>query len=112
MAADLVRQGVELIIAAGSEGIVAARDATKSIEQRRRRTGGFAASLDKPAELAGKRLELLREIFSEPKRVGILWNPVHSNTPVTFQEARGACERLGWYRCRARFASLRTFTSD
>jgi putative ABC transport system substrate-binding protein len=110
MAADLVRQGVELIIAAGSEGIVAARDATKTIPIMMTNSGdavreGFAVSLDKPGgnitgmtqispELVGKRLELLREIFPELKRVGILWNPVHPNTPLTFQETRAACERL------------------
>lgn len=111
MAADLVRERVELIIAAGSEGIVAARDATKTIPIVMTNSGdavreGFAASLDKPGgnitgmtqispELVGKRLELLREIFPDLKRVGILWNPVHPNTPLTFQETRAACERLG-----------------
>jgi putative ABC transport system substrate-binding protein len=66
---------------------------------------GFADSLSRPGgnvtgmtqlspELAGKRLELLREIFPSLSRVGILWNPDHPNTPLIFQETRQAAEKL------------------
>ena len=67
---------------------------------------GFVASLDKPGgnitgmtqispELVGKRLEMLREVFADLDRVGIVWNPVHPNTPITFREAEVATSRLG-----------------
>jgi putative ABC transport system substrate-binding protein len=110
MAAHLVAKQVELILAAGSEGIVAAREATKTIPIVMTNSGdavreGFAVSLRSPGgnitgmtqlspELAGKRLEMLREIFTDLTRVGILWNPDHPNTPITFQEAKAATEKL------------------
>jgi len=111
LAAKLVAEKVELILAAGSEGIVAARDATKTIPIVMTNSGdaireGFAKSLAAPGgnitgmtqispELVGKRLEMLREIFPQLRRVAILWNPVHPNTPITFQEAKIATEKLG-----------------
>ena len=111
MAHKLVQKRVEVILAGGSEGIVAARNATTTIPIVMTNSGdavreGFAASLAKPGgnitgmtqispELAGKRLEMLLEIFSDLQRVGILWNPIHPNTPITFQEAKAATEKLG-----------------
>jgi putative ABC transport system substrate-binding protein len=111
MAAELVSSRVELILAAGSEGIVAAQKATATIPIVMTNSGdavreGFVGSLDKPGghitgltqispELAGKRLEILREVFPDLRRVGILWNPEHPNTPLTFREATAAAEALG-----------------
>jgi putative ABC transport system substrate-binding protein len=111
LAAELVDQPVEVIVAAGSEAIVAARDATKTIPIVMANSGdavrgGFAESLSRPGgnvtgmtqlspELAGKRLELLREVFPDLRRVGILWNPSHPNTPLTFAEAKAASAQLG-----------------
>jgi putative ABC transport system substrate-binding protein len=110
LASKLVSDKVELILAAGSEGIVAARDATKTIPIVMTNSGdavreGFAKTLSAPGgnitgmtqispELVGKRLEMLREIFPGMQRVAILWNPNHPNTPITFQEARIAAEKL------------------
>jgi putative tryptophan/tyrosine transport system substrate-binding protein len=110
LASKLVSDKVELILAAGSEGIVAARDATKTIPIVMTNSGdavreGFAKSLSAPGgnitgmtqispELVGKRLEMLREIFPGARRVAILWNPNHPNTPITFQEAKIAAEKL------------------
>jgi len=111
MAADLVQKRVELILAAGSEGISAARDATTTIPIVMTNSGdavreGFVVSLDKPGgnitgltqispELVGKRVEILREVFPDLKQVGILWNPAHPNTPITFREATAEIARLG-----------------
>jgi putative ABC transport system substrate-binding protein len=111
MAGELVAKQVELILAAGSEGIVAAQKASATIPIVMTNSGdavreGFVTSLDKPGgnitgltqispELAGKRLEILREVFPELKWVGILWNPEHPNTPLTFREAKVAAETLG-----------------
>ena len=111
MALELVKKRVEVILAAGSEGIVAARDATKTIPIVMTNSGdavreGFAASLARPGgnitgmtqispELAGKRLEMLQQVFADLKRVGILWNSIHPNTPITFHEATAATEKLG-----------------
>jgi putative ABC transport system substrate-binding protein len=111
MAHQLVQKRVEVILAAGSEGIVAAKNATTTIPIVMTNSGdavreGFVASLARPGgnitgmtqispELAGKRLEMLLEIFSDLQRVGILWNPIHPNTPITFQEATAATKKLG-----------------
>jgi putative ABC transport system substrate-binding protein len=111
MALGLVKKRVEVILAAGSEGIVAARDATKTIPIVMTNSGdavreGFAASLARPGgnitgmtqispELAGKRLEMLQQVFADLKRIGILWNSIHPNTPITFHEATAATEKLG-----------------
>lgn len=111
MAQKLVETRVEMILAAGSEGIVAAKNATTTIPIVMTNSGdavreGFVASLARPGgnitgmtqispELAGKRLEMLLEIFPDLQRVGIIWNPIHPNTPITFQEAAAATEKLG-----------------
>jgi ABC-type uncharacterized transport system substrate-binding protein len=111
MAHKLVQTRVEVILAAGSEGIVAAKNATTTIPIVMTNSGdavraGFVASLARPGgnitgmtqispELAGKRLEMLLEIFPDLQRVGILWNPIHPNTPITFREAAAATEKLG-----------------
>ena len=111
MAHKLVQTRVEVILAAGSEGIVAAKNATTTIPIVMTNSGdavraGFVASLARPGgnitgmtqispELAGKRLEMLLEIFSDLQRVGILWNPIHPSTPITFQEAAAVIEQRG-----------------
>ena len=111
MAADLVSKRVDVILAAGSEGIVAARGATDTIPIVMTNSGdavreGFVASLSRPGgnitgmtqispALVGKRLEMLREVFPDLVQVGVLWNPVHPNTPISFHEARAAAEKLG-----------------
>ena len=111
MALALVEKRVTIILAAGSEAIVAARDATKTIAIVMTNSGdavreGFAVSLARPGgnitgmtqispELSGKRIELLREIFSNLEQVGLLWNSDHPNSPITFREATTAAEKLG-----------------
>jgi putative ABC transport system substrate-binding protein len=111
MAAELVESKVDIVVAAGSEAIVAARDATQVIPIVMTNSGdavreGFASSLDRPGgnitgmtqlspELVGKRLEMLREVFPGLTRIGIVWNPDHPNTPITFAEAQLAASRLG-----------------
>lgn len=111
LALHLVQKRVEVILAAGSEGVVAARDTTTTIPIVMTNSGdavreGFAASLARPGgnitgmtqispELAGKRVEMLREIFADLKQIGIFWNPVHPNTPITFREATAATAKIG-----------------
>lgn len=111
MAEDLVRQRVDVILAGGSEGIVAAQKATKTIPIVMTNSGdavreGFAASFARPGgnitgltqlspELAGKRLEIAREMLPGLARIGVLWHPLHPNTPITFKETSAAAQRLG-----------------
>ena len=111
IAEKMVADGVELIVAAGSEAIVAAKNATTTIPIVMANSGdavraGFVASLNRPGgnvtgltqispELVGKRLEILTEIFPDLQNVGVLWNPNHPNTPLAFQEATEAATQLG-----------------
>jgi len=111
MAAELVQQKVDIIVAGGSEGIVAARNATKSIPIVMTNSGdavreGFAASLARPGgnitgmtqispELAGKRLQLAQELVPSLTRIAVLWHPLHPNTPITYKETDAAAQKLG-----------------
>ena len=67
---------------------------------------GFAASLARPGgnitgltqsspELAGKRLEILKEVVPRLRRVAVLWYPLHPTTPRTFKETQHAAGQLG-----------------
>ena len=93
LAADLVRVGVDIIIATGiNPSAVAARKATTTIPIVMTSaidpvSTGLVASLARPGgnvtgivadvggEILGKRFELLKEILPNLSRLGILWNP-------------------------------------
>lgn len=111
MAADLVKLPVNVMVGGGSEGIRAAKNATSTIPIVMTNSGdalteGFVASLSRPGgnitgltqispELAGKRLEILKEAVPRLRRVAVLWHPLHPNTPTTFKETQHAAEKLG-----------------
>ena len=46
------------------------------------------------AQLAAKRLELLRETAGELAGVAVLWNPTHPVTPASFREVQSAASTL------------------
>jgi putative ABC transport system substrate-binding protein len=91
LAAELVRLKFDLIVAAGSEAIAAARNATKEIpivmtnggdvvrlgfvKSLARPGGNITGLISNPSELLGKRLELLKEAVPKANRVAILFNP-------------------------------------
>ena len=93
LAADLVRLGVDIIIASGSiPSVVAAMKATTTVPIIMPATvdpvgAGLVASLARPGgnvtglavdtggEILGKRFELLKETLPNLSRLGILWNP-------------------------------------
>lgn len=101
LAADLVRSGVDLIVAVSSPAIRAAENATSTIpivmvSGTDPVAGLFVASLARPGsnvtgvttylpELAGKRLELLRECVPGLRRVAVLAN---LRNPSSAAEAR------------------------
>jgi putative ABC transport system substrate-binding protein len=111
MAADLVSLKVDVILAGGTEGIIAAKNATQTIPIVMTNSGdpvkaGFAVSLARPGgnitgltqispELAGKRFQLLGEVVPGITRVGVLWHPLHPTTPITFNETKAAAGSLG-----------------
>lgn len=111
LATEIVRLQVEVIVAAGSEAVRAAQDATKHIPIVMTSSSdpvgsGFVASLARPGgnitgmstaspDLAGKRLELLREIAGEIPVIAVLWNPNDPPAAQSFAETQIAARRLG-----------------
>ena len=93
LANELVREKVEVIVAAGGPAARSAKDATKIIPIVFTTSGdpvesGYVDSLARPGgnmtgmswlsfELVGKRLELLKEAMPRVSRVAILSNPQH-----------------------------------
>lgn len=111
LAADLVRSGVDLIIALSSPAIRAAENATTTIpivmiSGTDPVAGLFVASLTRPGgnvtglttflpELAGKRLEVLRECIPGLRRVAVLANLRNPSSAVAARETEGAARRMG-----------------
>jgi putative ABC transport system substrate-binding protein len=93
LAADLVRLNVDIIVVAGGTNVVrAAKNATKTIpivmtgggldpveagliESLARPGGNITGVTNLGAELAGKRLELLKEAVSKVARLAVLYDP-------------------------------------
>jgi putative ABC transport system substrate-binding protein len=111
LAADLVRRHVAVIIAAGPEAALVAKAATTTIPIVY--TGGFdpiasglVASLNRPggnvtgiailtAELAPKRLQLLRELLPNAGRFGVLADPASAATQSVITDLQAAARTLG-----------------
>jgi len=89
--ADLVKRKVDCLVVEGTVAALAAQRATKSIPiviayaadpvgaglvQNLARPGGNITGLSNiTADLATKRLQLLKEAVPDAKRIGVLWNP-------------------------------------
>lgn len=111
LAAELVRLKVDVIVTSTTPGIQAARKATSTIPIVMAAVGdpvvtGLVGSLARPGgnitglsvlapELAGKRLELLKETLPRLSRVAVLWNSASPAMVHTFRETRVAAEALG-----------------
>jgi putative tryptophan/tyrosine transport system substrate-binding protein len=112
LAAELVSLKLDLIVAGGGSGLArAVKGATKTIPIVI--TGGsdpvgagLVGSLARPggnltgltaltAELAGKRLELLKETLPKLTRVGVLWNPTDQGSAQGLKEIETAAPTLG-----------------
>ena len=112
LADELVRLGVDVIVAGGTNDTQAAKSATTMIpivflesvsdpvEQ------GLVASLARPGGnvtgfttiawvLAGKRLELLKDTIPKLSRVAVLWDPQSSGNPPQWKESQRAARKLG-----------------
>ena len=110
LAAELVRLKVDVIITSTTPAIQAARQATSTIPIVMAVAGdpvgtGLVASLARPGgnitgltllapELAGKRLELLKETLPKLTRVAVLWNSSSTAMIHTFREAQVAAQAL------------------
>ena len=111
LVADLVRLKVDVIVASVGVDTLAAHKVTQTIPIVMAAGSdlvaiGLAASLARPggnvtgssqmaAELAGKRLEMLKEIVPKLSRVAVLWNPQGAPSTVNWNEIQLPARRLG-----------------
>ena len=110
LATELVRQNVDVIVAAGTPAIRAAKQATGTIPIVIAAVGdavggGLVANLSRPGgnitgstyfapELAAKQLELLKEAFPQVTRVAVICNPNNPAMAVTLQVVRSLVRSL------------------
>lgn len=110
LAAELVRQNVAVIVAAGTPATQAARAATATIPIVMTAVGdpvgsGIVASLGRPggnitglslldAELDGKRIEILKEAVPGLTRIAMLWSPSDPGMTLAFGRVEMATRTL------------------
>jgi putative ABC transport system substrate-binding protein len=113
LAHDLLRNNVEVIVAAGTSAAIAARQSTRTVPivfgMISDPVGsGVVASLARPGgnatgwanmlrTISGKLVELLREAFPGARRVAILWNPENAAKRLEFEESAAAAKGLGMH---------------
>ena len=111
LAADLVRLKVEVIVATNNPAVAAAQKATTTIPivmviatdpvrlglvtSLARPSGNITGLTIQTPELAGKRLELLKEAVPNVTRVAILWDPTEPGRRELVKETEVAAPRLG-----------------
>ena len=110
LAAELVGLKVDVIVAVPG-AIEAAREATRSIPivvtsandpverglvaSLARPGGNITGTAESTTELAGKRLELLKEALPRLSRVAVLWNPRNETEPLQWNAIQAAARTLG-----------------
>src|SRR5437899_7154174 len=110
LAAELVARKVDVILAAGPQATLAAREATKTIPivmivEVDPIESGLVASLRPVANvtgfsgnmagLGGKRLELLREAVPRVSYISVIWNPGNPAATSEWKESQAAARTLG-----------------
>jgi putative tryptophan/tyrosine transport system substrate-binding protein len=112
LADELVRLKVDLLVTGGSNGALAAKNATKTIPiifynvASDPVTLGLVDSLARPGGnitgfstisgvLIGKRLELLKEIIPRLARVAVLWDPQNSGSAQQWKDSQLPARELG-----------------
>src|SRR5919109_3124344 len=111
LAADLVRLKVDIIVASVNTDALVAKKATRTIPTVMASAGdpvatGLVDSLARPGgnitglsqmapEMAGKRLELFKEIVPKLSRVAVLWNPQGTTSTLNWKEIQLPARELG-----------------
>jgi ABC-type uncharacterized transport system substrate-binding protein len=111
LAVELVDAKVDILVTAGSEAALAAKQVTSSIPIVMATGGdpvemGLAASLGRPggnvtgvisliAQLTVKRLELLKQLIPRAARVAILRDPHNRSSALSLRAAESAAKSLG-----------------
>jgi putative ABC transport system substrate-binding protein len=109
LAAELAAQRPDILIAVGGDVVKALRDATATIPiigavSDNPVRAGFTSTLAHPDknftgvsfitdEMAAKRVELLKEVAPQTRRVAVIWNPQHMDDEMSF--AKRAADSLG-----------------
>lgn len=112
LAADLVRERVDVVLASSPPAILAAKDATTAVPIVMGASGvdpvkaGFVASLNRPGGnvtgvailadvLAGKRLELAKQLVPDAKRIALLAIDNELASGPQLAAAQAAAQKLG-----------------
>ena len=111
LVAELIGLNVDVIVAVGTLAPIVAKQVTPTIPIVMTSAGdplgsGLVASLAKPGgnvtglslmspELAGKRLEFLKEIIPGLTRIAVLWNAANPYPATVFDQTRLAAGKLG-----------------
>jgi putative ABC transport system substrate-binding protein len=111
LAAELVALGIDALVVGSNPGVLAAKQVTRTVPIVMVTTGdpvagGLVRSLAQPGEnvtgvtsiaqdLSAKRLELLREVVPDLRRVAALANPDSPYTPRFSQDAQLAARSFG-----------------
>jgi putative ABC transport system substrate-binding protein len=113
LASELVRLKVDVIVTRGTAAALSAKQTTGTIPIVMASSGepaaekGIVASLARPggnvtgfhimapAEVGGRRLQLLKEAVPGLSRVGILWNPSDIQTPLIVGETKRVAQAMG-----------------
>ena len=108
---DLLRQKVELIVASGPIATLAAKKATRTVPIVMQAVGdpigiGVVRFLGRPeanvtgvsfnsSDLAGKRVQLIRDLVPAARRIAVLWDSNSANARAEAHAALEAAARLG-----------------
>jgi ABC-type uncharacterized transport system substrate-binding protein len=112
LATELAGLKVDVIVTRGTPATLAAKQATQTIPIVMASSGdpvveGIVASLARPggnvtglhimapAELGGKRLQLLKEAVPGSSRIGILWNPGDLHAPLIVSDTERIARAMG-----------------
>jgi ABC-type uncharacterized transport system substrate-binding protein len=112
LASELVRLKVDVIVTRGTAAALSAKQATGTIPIVMASSGAPAAEslvaglirpggnvtgfhTTAPAELGGRRLQLLKEAVPGASRVGIVWNPADVQTPLIVRETERVARAMG-----------------
>jgi putative ABC transport system substrate-binding protein len=110
-AADLVRMNIDLLVAVTSNAAVAAKKTTSTVpivfmgvtdpiaiglaESLARPGGNITGITNVAAVLAGKRLELLKEVLPKLTRVAVLWDPKAPGSIPQWEASKEPADKLG-----------------
>ena len=111
LARDLARLKVDVVVAATSPAVQAAKEVSGTIPIVMTNAGdavatGFVASIARPeanitglsmmgGELVAKQLQLLKEVVPSLSRVALLWNPTNASNAPQLRHAQDAVRTLG-----------------